>query len=92
LVFYITIQIKDSPTCKGKTYDNSQTAVINKSRIIRNQKYGGLSFQLFLTKTDYDALYNNSKFGQRFIEFYGGNYIYLAPVGHYIIEIAKFLN
>lgn len=77
-------------------YDTSEeiATLPNGSTIHRVQKHGhSCEFQLFLKNPDdYQKIKNSNLEGLWKAHFYGGNYIYLPPSSHLIIDICKFMN
>ncbi|MDD5649275.1 MAG: hypothetical protein PHF86_02475 [Candidatus Nanoarchaeia archaeon] len=88
------LHFEEHPTSKKLMWDNEQWAHLSDdSTIHRCQNKNGCCFQLFLKNTDnYNRIKNSEIEGIWKAHFYGGNYIYLPPGSHIIIDICKYMG
>ncbi len=88
------LHFEEHPTSKKLISDNEQWAKLpSGSTIYRKQTKEGLIFQLFLNNKEYQKIENSPlNLDSRKAHFYGGNYIYLPPGSHIIIDICKYMG
>lgn len=91
------LNFQEHPLSKGMKNDNEQFAILpSGSRVVRKSTSRGTIFQLFLNDEEYSSIKESGVANPSNVclmaHFYGGNYIYLQPGNHRIIDICKFMK